>query len=103
MDRIHHIAIQVSEIAPMVDWYRQHFDCSLDYQDNSWALIRFENLALALVMPGQHPPHIGIPRDDAERFGLLKKHRDGTASVYIKDPCGNALEILDTSSLKEPA
>lgn len=103
MDRIHHIAIQVDEIAPMVDWYQQHFDCSLDYQDNSWALIRFENLALALVQPSQHPPHFCITRDDAKRFGQLKTHRDGTASVYIHDPCGNALEILDNASLKEPA
>jgi len=103
MDRIHHIAIQVNEIAPVVDWYQQHFNCSLDYQDSSWALIRFENLALALVKPSQHPPHIGIARDDAKRFGELKSHRDGTASVYIHDPFGNALEILDTASLKESA
>jgi len=103
MDRIHHVAIQVDDIGPALNWYRQQFDCHVDYEDDSWALIRFENLALALVKPGQHPPHIGIPRDDAGRFGPLKSHRDGSASVYIHDPCGNALEILDAQTLKEPA
>lgn len=102
MDRIHHVAVQVDNIPRAVDWYAQHFDCLIAYQDATWAELRFANLNLALVTPGQHPPHIGLARPDARNFGALQRHRDGSASVYIRDPSGNALEILDSSSLKDP-
>lgn len=58
-------------------------------------------LNLALVMPGQHPPHIGLARPDARNFGTLTTHRDGSASVYVLDPSGNTLEILDPFTLKD--
>ena len=101
MDRIHHVAFQVNEIASAVDWYKQHFDCLVTYQDATWAQLRFDNLSLALVTPDQHPPHIGLLRSDARNFGPLTRHRDGSASVYIHDPSGNAVEVLDPSTLKE--
>ena len=103
MDRIHHVALQVDDIARAVDWYTQHFDCVVHYHDATWAKLDFDNLSLALVSASQHPPHIGLPRADARNFGPLRRHRDGTASVYIRDPSGNALEILDSSSLKDPS
>ena len=43
----------------------------------------------------QHPPHFAIESTNAEAFGKLTKHRDGTASVYIEDPFGNAVEIIE--------
>jgi hypothetical protein len=49
---------------------------------------------LALVLSDQHPPHFAIISEHAERFGPLKTHRDGTASVYINDPAGNCIEML---------
>jgi catechol 2,3-dioxygenase-like lactoylglutathione lyase family enzyme len=101
VDRIHHVAFQVSDVARAVDWYNQHFDCLVTYQDASWAQLRFANLNLALVTPEQHPPHIGLARPDARNFGELAVHRDGSASVYIRDPSGNAVEIIDSTSLKE--
>ncbi len=103
MDRIHHVAIQVADISKAVTWYRQQFACGVKYQDQSWALLHFDNIDMALVLPGQHPPHIGIPRRDAKRFGELVTHRDGSVSVYIRDPDENTLEIIDSSSLEEPA
>lgn len=103
MDRIHHLAVQVADIGQAVAWYRQQFACGVKYQDQSWALLGFDNIDVALVLPGQHPPHVGIPRPDAGRFGELRTHRDGSASVYIRDPGGNALEIIDSASLKEHA
>ncbi len=94
LDRIHHVAIAVSDIGASVEWYRQHFRCEVAYRDDTWALLRFANASLALVLPEQHPPHLGFVHPEAERFGPLKPHRDGTASVYLRDPDGNNVEIL---------
>lgn len=97
MDKIHHIAIPVKAIDKAVEWYVSQFDVRVSYQDESWALLKFENLSLALVLPSQHPGHFAIEHDRAERFGALTPHRDGTESVYIKDPSGNTVEILKTN------
>lgn len=94
MDKIHHIAIQVESIAKSVDWYKENFDITVSYQDETWAMIDFENTSLALVIPEQHPFHFAIESEDAESFGQLKEHRDGTASVYIKDIDGNNVEMI---------
>lgn len=94
MDKIHHIAIQVDDVSSAVDWYQNRFDVAVSYQDETWAMLNFDNISLAIVVPGQHPPHIAIQNQQAERFGKLKPHRDGTESVYIKDPFDNAVEII---------
>ena len=64
------------------------------YQDASWALLKFENISLALVLPGKHPPHFAVTRDNIAIFGTPVPHRDGTSSVYIQDPNGNNVEML---------
>ncbi|MGB5398545.1 MAG: VOC family protein, partial [Gammaproteobacteria bacterium] len=81
-DTIHHVAIQVSDIQRAVDWYTEKFKVKVTYQDETWAMLQFNNISLALVLPEQHPPHIAIESPDAEAFGALTKHRDGTRSVY---------------------
>ena len=101
LDELHHVALQVSEIAPAVKWYQERFRCSLIWSDKSWALLRFSNCSLALVLPDQHPPHFAITREDAARFGSLTPHRDGTASVYLQDLDGNSVECLRLA--EEPA
>ena len=57
-------------------------------------LLTYDNISLALVLPNMHPPHIAFEKDNAEDYGKLKKHRDGTSSVYINDPSNNSVEIL---------
>lgn len=94
LDTIHHVAIAVKDVGESVDWYRRHFRCEISYQDETWALLEFGNTRLALVIPGQHPPHIGFIHPQAEAFGPLKPHRDGTRSCYVPDPSGNAVEVL---------
>jgi catechol 2,3-dioxygenase-like lactoylglutathione lyase family enzyme len=98
LDDLHHVAIQVKNIQRAVEWYRNNFATRVDYQDESWALLRFGNIYLALVKPEQHPPHIAIEHQHAERFGNLTQHRDGTQSVYIADSEGNNVEIMRTSA-----
>ena len=81
------------------DIHPKYFDCKVTYEDESWALLGFANVKLALVLPEQHPPHVGFVRRDAERFGPLSPHRDGTRSIYIEDSEGNAVEILADENL----
>ena len=95
MDKIHHIAIEVKNISESVQWYADHTDCHIEYKDDTWAMLRYDNISLALVLPSQHPPHICFQKEDAEKYGKLDTHRDGTKSVYIKDPSGNTIEMLD--------
>lgn len=99
LDALHHLAMPVNDIAKAVEWYRQNFACEIRYQDPTWALLQFQNIQLALVIPEQHPAHVAFTRPDAERYGALKTHRDGTRSCYIADPAGNAVEIMDAASL----
>jgi catechol 2,3-dioxygenase-like lactoylglutathione lyase family enzyme len=94
MDKIHHVAIQVKNIKESIAWYSDQFDCEVIYEDDSWAMIAFDNVSLALVTPDQHPFHFAIEDDNAQQYGPLTEHRDGTASIYIKDPSGNNVEIL---------
>jgi hypothetical protein len=99
LDSVHHIAISVPDIAVAVDWYCDTFRCTVSYQDETWAMLQFANLHLALVIPGEHPPHIGFATPQAADFGELRTHRDGSRSIYISDVAGNALELLDPDSV----
>ena len=99
LDSLHHIAISVPDIAKAVDWYTSTFRCEVAYQDETWAFLKFANLHLALVIPEQHPPHIAFVTPDASKYGELKAHRDGTRSLYISDVGGNAIELMDPTSV----
>lgn len=99
LDAIDHIAIPVTDVAEAVDWYTRTFRCEISYQDATWALLKFGNIGLALVIPGQHPAHIGFVSAEAEKFGPLREHRDGTRSCYLTDPAGNSVEILAGESI----
>lgn len=94
LDQIDHIAVQVQDIEETVRWYSERFNCAVSYKDETWALLKFGNISLAFVVKSQHPPHIGISRDDASVFGKLKPHRDGTESCYIQDPSENYIEVV---------
>ena len=93
LDTMHHAAIRVKNVAEAVEWYTRRFRCSVEYQDATWAILAFQNVRLAFVLQQQHPPHIAILGDPAA-FGAPEHHRDGTSSVYLKDPDGNNVEIL---------
>ena len=93
-DTLHHIAIQVKNIQRAVEWYTAYFKVKVSYQDDTWAMLQFKNINLALVLPEQHPPHIAIESPFANQFGALTKHRDGTESVYITDSEDNILEVM---------
>jgi catechol 2,3-dioxygenase-like lactoylglutathione lyase family enzyme len=95
LDHIHHVAIAVPDVAQAVEWYTSRFNCSVNYVDDSWALLDFANTKLALVLPQEHPSHFALSRPDANKFGNLVTHRDGLNSVYITDAFGNSIEVLE--------
>ena len=84
----------VKSIKDTIDWYKKNSSCEVSYQDDTWAPLKYENISLALVLPNSHPPHIAFEKDDAHKYGELKLHRDGTSSVYVRDPSNNAVEML---------
>jgi catechol 2,3-dioxygenase-like lactoylglutathione lyase family enzyme len=94
-DTIHHVAIAVLNVEEQVAWLRaQGWRFAVAYQDQTFALLEFANVKLSLVIPEQHPPHVAVLCADASRFGALRLHRDGTRSVYFRDPSSNWFEAL---------
>lgn len=93
LDTLHHAALRVKDIKAAVKWYTERFRCEIEYEDETWAMLKFANVRLAFVLQEQHPPHIALLGDPAE-FGVPEVHRDKTSSVYLKDPDGNNVEIL---------
>jgi catechol 2,3-dioxygenase-like lactoylglutathione lyase family enzyme len=100
LDSLHHVACAVRSVPDAVQWYQSRFHCEVAYEDETWALLRFSNSDLALVKGGDHPPHIGLVSAAALEAGPMTTHRDGTRSVYITDPSGNAVELLDPASVR---
>ena len=101
LDTLHHAAIRVRDVKKTVQWYTERFHCEVEYQDATWAMLAFDNVRLAFVIAEQHPPHIAIV-GDPEAFGEAKTHRDGTTSVYVKDPNGNNIEVMAPASETAP-
>ena len=57
---VDHIAIESKDIAQSAKWYQDQFNCEVKHQDETWALLKFANISLALVTPGEHPPHFAV-------------------------------------------
>ena len=94
MDKIDHIALQTKNINDSVSWLVKKFKCSVKYQDESYAMLEFENMKLALVLPDQHPPHVAISCDIIEKHGKPGKHRDGSEFLYIEGIDENVFELI---------
>ena len=91
MDTIDHIAIQVPDINQAVKSYTDKFDCEVIYIDTTWAMLKFNNINLALVIPTEHPPHIAFIDHDIKE-GVV--HRDGSKAQYEDDGFGNIIEKI---------
>ena len=93
MKRIDHVAITVDNVKESVDWYVQNHGCSTIYCDDTWAMLQWDNIKLALVVDDEHPFHIAFETEDLGPLGGVL-HRDGSISRYIKDPSGNTIELI---------
>ena len=99
--RVDHMAVNAGKLRETVDWYVHRFGASVLYQDDSWAFLRVGGSKLALLTPGQHPPHLAFAVTEqrltsaaADSGKAVKAHRDGTKSIYLEDPSGNAVELI---------
>lgn len=91
--KLDHIALQVKDPIKAAEWYQENFDAKIIYKDETWSFVEFDNVKLAFVVKNQHPMHIAF---EVESFGedKPKKHRDGSSSVYKRDPFGNIYELI---------
>lgn len=98
-----HIALSSTNIPKDIDFYRSHFsEIWILYQDETWAFLQVGGAKIALVTPGQHPPHLAFrvkTRESLEDMAkesnaTIKVHRDRSESFYITDQSGNATEIV---------
>ncbi|HSZ55106.1 MAG TPA: VOC family protein [Tepidisphaeraceae bacterium] len=99
--RLDHVAICSADIDKSVEWYRKQFSATVMYQDKTWAFLQVGGNKVALVTPGQHPPHLAFSvteeqlAEASQSTGIpIDKHRDGTQGIYLKDPDGNAVELI---------
>jgi len=97
LSNIDHVAVQVNDVSDALLYYEERFECEVTYQDTTWALLKFENINLALVTKDQHPYHFAVV-DKKLSDENIKYHRDGIGYIYTKDLDGNFIEILDRSS-----
>ena len=64
MEKIDHIALQVNDVRESVDWYVDNYGCGIIYCDDTWAMLQFDNIKLALVVEDQHPYNIAFSVDE---------------------------------------
>ena len=94
--KIDHLALQVNDIKEASGWYSDHFGANILYLDETWALLGFDNIKLALVLPNQHENHIAIEVNPEKYPNLeFKQHRDGSNYHYLTDPWGNCVELIN--------
>ena len=96
--RIDHIAILSKNISKSVDWYTNKSKCTVSYQDESWAMLLFDNISVVLVTPEQHPPHFAVIDESVLNIPEKKVHRDGITYSYEDDPDLNTIELIDRES-----
>jgi|TARA_R110002020_G_scaffold134807_4_gene301024 catechol 2,3-dioxygenase-like lactoylglutathione lyase family enzyme len=94
MRKLDHIALQVEEPRKAAEWYCENFGAEALYVDDTWAFVQLQNIKLAFVIKGQHPPHIAFEVNDFSEGDVVKSHRDGTSSAYKRDPFGNIYELI---------
>jgi catechol 2,3-dioxygenase-like lactoylglutathione lyase family enzyme len=103
MFQFDHVAITAHQIAASVAYYKDHFGAQVLYEDATWALLQIGEGGgkIALVLPGQHPPHLALRvtaatlEVQAHKHGQpIAQHRDGSRGIYVRDPAGNTIELI---------
>ena len=74
--------------------YKNNFSCKIKHQDNTWALIGFKNIQIALVTPGQILLILQLLMNKSQPTEI-KTHRDGIHYIYFEDPDRNVIEKID--------
>ena len=76
----------------------ENMHATVDYEDDTWAMLGFGDVKMALTVATQHPPHIGFEVASLEELGdnnNIKKHRCGSHYLSLEDPDGTVLETIN--------
>ena len=95
--RLDHIALNVKDVKASTDWYRVNLNAEVSYEDETWAMLRVGDVAVALTLPNQHPSHVAFELNSMDEFDDsfdIKTHRDGSKYQYITDLDGNTIEYI---------
>ena len=90
--KVDHIAIVVEDPQAAAKWYSDMLGAECVYADETWSLVQFENIKMAFVVANQHPRHVAFNINKLPP--TAKEHRDGSKSIYRKDPWGNIYELV---------
>ena len=98
-----HIAVVSRDLEADAAFYAR-LGFTVEKFDADWAMLRDANgRGIALLSPGgAHPPHFALRAASREAVesvandcgGHAADHRDGSVSVYVKDPSGNTVELI---------
>ena len=94
LSKLDHVAICVHDLNAALAWYSSSFDCELVYRDDEQAILQFDNIRVALVMPSFQRPHLAFLKSDADTYGEIRDLVDGTESTFISDASGNLTELV---------
>ena len=96
-----HVALQVDNPTEAANWYKEKFDANILYCDKTWSFVQLDNIKIAFVIKTQHPPHIAFEVEEFDPSDKVKLHRDGSRSIYKRDPWGNIIEYIKYPSEEE--
>ena len=90
-----HVAINVKNLDVSIEWYLNNLNASIDYCDESWAMLSIGDVKVALTLASQHPPHLAFKVEDfGKDFENTNLHRDNSRYLYMTDPDGNTVELI---------
>lgn len=92
--KLDHVALQVEDPTLAANWYKEKFDADILYCDKTWSFVQLDNIKIAFVIKTQHPAHIAFEVQEFEPSDKVKQHRDGSCSIYKRDPWGNIIEYI---------
>ena len=95
---IDHLTIVVNDASKSVEYYSKNYVCNVKFKDDTWSLLEFQNINLALVTQEEHPNHFAIVDENLSKNNNMKYHRDGIGYIYSQDLDNNFIEIIDRPS-----
>ena len=76
---------------------------NVKFEDDTWSLLEFQNINLALVTQEEHPNHFAVVDENLSKNNNMKYHRDGIGYIYSQDLDNNFIEIIDRRIAPQPA